>query len=56
VISFPVCSWLGGILRKSSAQARIKGWDPNIWGDDDYAVIDDTKVGLILAHVSFLRL
>jgi hypothetical protein len=32
------------LLRKSSAQARIEGWDPRIWGDDDYAVVDDTKV------------
>jgi hypothetical protein len=35
------------LLRKSSAQARIEGWDSSIWGDDDYAVVDDTKVGRI---------
>jgi hypothetical protein len=35
------------LLRKSSAQARIEGWDPSIWGDDDYALVDDTKVGRI---------
>jgi hypothetical protein len=35
------------LLRKSSAQARIEGWDLSIWGDDDYAVVDDTIVGRI---------
>ncbi len=35
------------LLRKSSAQARIEGWDPRIWPDDDYAVVDDMIVGRI---------
>ena len=35
------------LLRRSSAQARIEGWDPNISGEDDYAVVDDTIVGRI---------
>jgi hypothetical protein len=35
------------LLRRSSAQARIEGWDPNISGEDDYAVVDDTIVGPI---------
>jgi len=33
------------LLRKSSAQARIEGWDPRNRSDDDYAVVDDTVVG-----------
>jgi hypothetical protein len=28
------------ILRKSRAQALIEGLNPDIWGEDDYAVID----------------
>jgi hypothetical protein len=35
------------LLRKSSAQARIEGWDPPNRSDDDYAVVDDTIVGRI---------
>src|SRR5882762_5056279 len=35
------------LLRKSSAQARIEGWDPRGRSDDDYAVVDGTKVGRI---------
>jgi hypothetical protein len=35
------------LLRKTSPQARIEGWDPNIWGNDDYAVVEDTIVGRI---------
>jgi hypothetical protein len=35
------------LLRKSSAQARIEGWDPRNRSDDDYAVVDDTIVGRI---------
>ena len=34
-------------LRKSSAQARIEGWDPRNRSDNDYAVVDDTLVGRI---------
>ena len=50
MIMFPVCSYSWGmtlLLRKSSAQARIEGWDPRIWPDDDYAVVDDMIVGRI---------
>jgi hypothetical protein len=32
------------ILRKSSAQARIEGLDQNFWAEDDYAVVDETRV------------
>jgi len=35
------------LLRKSSAQARIEGWDPRNRSDDDYAVVEDTIVGCI---------
>ena len=35
------------LLRKSSAQARIEGWEPANWRDDDYAVVDDTVIGRI---------
>src|SRR5258708_25655786 len=35
------------LLRKSSAQARIEGWDPRNRSDDDYAVVGDTIVGRI---------
>ena len=35
------------LLRKSNAQARIEGWDSGNWPDDDYAVVEDTIVGLI---------
>jgi len=35
------------LLRKSSAQARIDGLDPTIWGEDDYAIVDEAKVGRI---------
>jgi hypothetical protein len=45
------CLFLSGgmtlLLRKSSAQARIEGWDSGNWPDDDYAVVEDTIVGLI---------
>jgi hypothetical protein len=40
------------ILRRSSAQARIEGWDPRIWPDDDYAIVDtDIPVGRIYHEV-----
>ena len=29
------------LLRKSSAQARIEGWDPRGRSDDDYVVVED---------------
>ncbi len=35
------------LLRKSSAQARVEGWESGNWPDDDYAVVDDTIVGRI---------
>ena len=44
----PFLSWsMTLLLRKSSAQARIEGWDPRGRSDDDYAVVDDTVVGRI---------
>jgi hypothetical protein len=50
LISFP-CPFLAWgmtlLLRKSSAQTRIEGWDPRNRSDDDYAVVDDTIVGRI---------
>jgi hypothetical protein len=34
------------IVRKSSAQARIEGLNPDIFGEDDYSVVDgETPVG-----------
>jgi hypothetical protein len=38
------------LLRKSSAQARIDGLDPTIWDEDDYAIVDEIKVGRIYAQ------
>jgi hypothetical protein len=38
------------ILRKSSAQARIDGLDPDIWGEDDYAIVDETLIGRIYSE------
>jgi hypothetical protein len=35
------------LLRKSSAQARIEGWESDNWSDGDYAVVEDTIVGRI---------
>jgi len=35
------------LLRKSSAQGRIEGWDLRNRGDDDYAVVEDIIVGRI---------
>src|SRR5712691_10353278 len=35
------------LLRKSSAQARIEGWDPRNRSDHDYAVVEDMIVGRI---------
>jgi hypothetical protein len=36
------------ILRKSRAQALIEGLSPDIWGDNDYAVIDgETCIGCV---------
>jgi hypothetical protein len=35
------------LLRKTRAQARIDGLDPTIWDENDYAILDETKVGRI---------
>jgi hypothetical protein len=32
-------------LRKTHVQARIDGLDPTIWDEDDYAILDEAKVG-----------
>ena len=40
-------SFMTLLLRKSSAQARIEGWESGNWPDDDYAVVDNTIVGRI---------
>jgi hypothetical protein len=34
-------------LRKTRVQASIEGLDPTIWDEDDYAILDETKVGRI---------
>jgi len=48
---FSICSYppfgMVLLLRKSSAQARIEGWDPRNRSDHDYAVVEDTIVGRI---------
>jgi hypothetical protein len=36
------------ILRKTRTQAQIEGLNPDIWGEDDYSIIDgETRVGRI---------
>jgi hypothetical protein len=36
------------IQRKTKVQARIAGWNPDIWSDDDYCILDgETCVGRI---------
>jgi len=35
------------LLRKTRAQARIEGLDPTIWDEEDYAIVDETKIGRI---------
>jgi len=37
-------------LRKTRAQARIERLDPKIWDEDDYAILDETKVGRIYSQ------
>jgi hypothetical protein len=32
------------LLRKTKAQARIAGWNPDIWGDDDHCILDGERV------------
>jgi hypothetical protein len=40
------------LLRKTKAQALIAGWNPNIWGEDDYCILDgDVVVGRIYAEI-----
>jgi hypothetical protein len=40
------------ILRKTRVQARIEGWNPDIWGDDDFCILDgETCVGRIYPEV-----
>ncbi len=51
-VPYPFLAWgMTLLLRKSSAQARIEGWDPRNRNDDDYAVVDDTIVGRIYREV-----
>jgi len=38
------------LLRKTRTQARIEGLDPSIWDEDDYAILDETKVGRIYSQ------
>jgi hypothetical protein len=38
------------LLRKTRGQARVEGFDPNLWADDDYAIVDpdiNKRVGRI---------
>lgn len=35
------------LLRKQRAQDRIEGREPFDWPDDDYAIVDETRVGRI---------
>ena len=32
------------IVRKARLQAVISGWNPDIWSEDDYSVVDDNTV------------
>jgi len=38
------------LLRKTRTQARIEGLDPTIWDEDDYAILDEAKVGRIYSQ------
>ena len=39
------------LLRKTRAQAVISGWNPDIWGEDDWCILDGaTVVGRIYAE------
>jgi hypothetical protein len=41
------------ILRKSRVQAQVEGLNPDIWGEDDYSIIDgETCVGCIYPEQS----
>lgn len=35
------------VLRKQRVQDRIEGQDPLDWGEHDYAVLEETKIGRI---------
>jgi hypothetical protein len=35
------------LLRKQRAQDRIEGREPLDWRDENYAIVDETKVGRI---------
>ncbi len=35
------------LLRRQRAQAKIEGWKPFDWPDDDYSIVDDIIVGRI---------
>jgi hypothetical protein len=40
------------LLRKTKAQALISGWNPNVWGEDDYCILDgDCIVGRIYPEI-----
>lgn len=38
------------VLRKQRAQDRIEGREPLDWSEDDYAVVDETRIGRIYKH------
>jgi hypothetical protein len=42
------------LLRKMRAQARVEGLNPDIWADDDYAIVDpdiNKRVGRIYPEI-----
>jgi hypothetical protein len=43
------------LLRKQRAQSQVKGREPFDWPDDDYAIVDETKVGVVSADVPDCR-
>jgi len=49
----PSVSGRGGLtLRKAKAQSLIEGWNPKIWSEDDYCILDDEqRVGRIYPEV-----
>jgi len=44
LISSLICSAL------TRTQTRIEGLDPTIWDEDDYAILDEAKVGRIYSQ------
>ena len=43
----PSVSERGGrtlILRKTEAQSLIEGWNPKIWSEDDYCILDGEQI------------